>query len=271
MKKIASVLAVLGLSLACTAAAQAGGACCKSGQNAKAALAAGGSGCQSGQTAVAGTTATATGGKSAVAAGCCAGKANAKACTESDMPKLAYKVGDKTVTCPVEAKSLAAANETTPVRYVVGGKEYTDQLEANKAYATVLTSYMSDMLTVREAAAVEAKKCPVSGSTIEAAKPARFELASYTFENRPAAEKAAAAARDAASKVTMSYAVAGKTFHCSDEAKKACTGDTKVEYVIGDVKSCCDVLASVELAKARITAANQVLASATSKTTANRM
>lgn len=268
MRKLVSVLAVFGLSVACTAAAHAGGACCKSGQAAKASLASGGSSCQSGQTAVAGATAE---GKQVIAGACCASKKGSTACTETSMPQIAYKIGDKILTCPVEARSAASADDNAQVKYVVGGKEYDDQMSANKAYDVVLSSYIKDMVTVREVPASAEKKCPVSGSTIEKAQPAHFELATYSFPTREAAEKAAAEAKEAATKIRMSYAVADKTYSCPDEAKKACTGDAKVEYVVGDVKSCCDVLASIELSKARIAAASKAIADAAGKATASRM
>lgn len=242
MKRVLSWVSALGLVVGFAASAHAGGACCAS-------------------------KAKAADGK--VSAACCsANKASAIACTDSDVPKMGYKIGDKLVTCPMEAKSLAAKDANAKMLYVVADKDYADEMEATKAYAGVLSSYMDKMLVVREVAGCAAKTCPVTGKTLESAKPAHFELASFSYPTKDAAEKAAATARAAAEKVQMKYVVADKEFSCPDEAKKSITGNQKIEYVVGDSKTCCDTMASVELAKARIFAAQQALDATMPKTAA---
>ncbi|MDX2199134.1 MAG: hypothetical protein SF069_09205 [Phycisphaerae bacterium] len=185
------------------------------------------------------------------------------------MPKMAYKVGDKTVNCPDEAAKLAGANGT--MTFVVAGKDYSDKMAATKALGGELNNYYTNMLTVKETSACAAKTCPVTGKELAAAKPAMFALASYEFPNKSAAEKAAAAARAEAEKIQMKMMVDGKEYTCADSAKAACTSGKKMEYVVGDTKSCCDVMAGVELTKARIMAAQNVLATASkSPATASR-
>jgi hypothetical protein len=282
MKKVLSLAAAIGLSLSFAAVAQAGGACCKAQAGSEQTAAAGCCKAKAGaeqtaaadgccknkagaeQTAAAGAcckskaAATAAGAtctekaaasatcteKTAIAAKCCAVKGG-PTCVEG-MPKMGYRVGDKTVTCPDEARKLMSENKDAAISFVVGDKSYSDQAEATKAYGALLDSYLKDMLTVREIAA--------SGD-----KPVRYELAGFTYDCREKAEKAAAAARTAAEQVTMNYRVAGKTFHCPDEAKKAVNGDAQIEYVVGESVSTCNVRAGVDLARARIAAAMKAL------------
>lgn len=274
MRKLVSALAVLGFSAAFASIASAGGACCKA--KAEGASAAAGGSCSAKPTAAmasGGSCGTKTEGAAMASTGdkCCAtkGAAAMAACCASDMPKMAYKVGDKTVNCPDEAAKLAGANGT--MTFVVAGKDYTDKMAATKALGGELNNYYTSMLTVKETSACAAKTCPVTGKELAAAKPAMFALASYEFPNKSAAEKAAAAARAEAEKIQMKMVVDGKEYTCADSAKAACTSGKKMEYVVGDTKSCCDVMAGVELTKARIMAAQNVLATASkSPATASR-
>lgn len=276
MRKLVSALAVLGFSAAFASIASAGGACCKAKAEGASAAAAGGS-CSAKPAAAMASGGSCSGTKAAGAAmastgdKCCAtkGAAAMAACCASDMPKMAYKVGDKTVNCPDEAAKLAGADGK--MTFVVAGKDYTDKMAATKALGGELNNYYTNMLTVKETAACAAKTCPVTGKEMAAAKPAMFAVASYEFANKSAAEKAAAAARAEAEKIQMKMVVDGKEYTCSESAKAACTSGKKMEYVVGDTKSCCDVMAGVELTKARIMAAQNVLATASkSPATASR-
>lgn len=255
MKKVLSLAAAFGLSLSFAAAAQAGGACCQAKSAAQPAAAAGAACCKdkAGATAAGATcadkgaaaaSASCADKAGAVAAKCCATKGG-PTCVEG-MPKMGYRVGDKVVSCPDEARKLMAEHKDAKLAFVVGDKDYTDQAEATKAYGVVLDSYLNNMLTVREVAA--------AGN-----KPAHFELAGYSYGTREQADKAAAAAKMAAEKVTMNYRVAGKSYNCPDEAKKAATGEQQVEYVVGESTSTCNVMAGIDLTKARIAAANKAL------------
>lgn len=246
--------------------AKAAGGCCKGKEVAEK-----GGCCKDKQGAAAKAEGCSDKGATAVAGKCCASKGSlADSCQTTGMPLMGYKVGDKVVTCPDAAKELMAANKDAKVMYVVADKEYGDQMEAGKAYSTVLGSYYEKMLTVSEVAACAEQKCPVTGKTIAPAKAASYQLASYNFENKAAAEKAATAAKAAAEKINMTMLVDGKEYTCATSAKAACTDGKKIEYVVGDTKSCCDVMASVELYKARIQAAERVLASAANPQTASR-
>lgn len=241
-------------SACCKDKAEAGAACCKSkGGDATAAAS-----CKDKSQAVA-------------SASCCAKKGSASDnCMTSSMPRVAYKIGDKTLSCPDAAKELLAANSDAKMVYVVADKEYAEEADAQKAYSVVLTSYFDNMLKVQEVAATDAKTCPVTGKTIAPASKGAYKLASYEFGCPSDAEKAAKLARAEAEKVTMKMVVDGKEYGCPVSAKAACDGkDKKVEYVVGETKTCCDVLASVELAKARIAVAEKVIAQAATQSHAS--
>ena len=249
MKKLVCMLAAMGLT---AGLAYAGGESCK----ASAAAAKAGGSCTAASPAMAGDAKT---------GGCCATKGAKTAgmsCCATDMPTLTYKIGDKTTGCPADAKTIAAANPNAKMTYVVGGKDFNDMNEANKALSTALTGYYDSMLSVKDVAACSAKTCPVTGKELAPAKPAMFQVASYEFSNKDAAAKAAAAAREAGDKVMMTTLVDGKSYTCPTEAAAACKTGKNVEYVIGETKTQCNVMASVELAKARIAAAQQSLANA---------
>jgi hypothetical protein len=203
----------------------------------------------------------------------CAGKAGG-------MPKMSYKVGDQTLCCPTKAGELAQG-DATKIHYIVANKEYTDKAEATQAYQAALDGYLQSVTSVRFAVGDEVVTCPNAAQQMAKTKgeSVKFRVAAYTFADRAAAEKAAAAANDAAGQVTMKTVVNGKTYTCEKEAAAACAasgkschgeavakgdnasaGDAaKPEYVIGETKTNCAVTAKVELAKAKIAAAQQAL------------
>lgn len=204
----------------------------------------------------------------------CGGKAVA-----AGMPRMQYKVGDQTLCCTGKADELAKG-DAAKIRFVVADKEYTDKAEAMKAYQGELDSFLGTLTTVRYAVGKECVACPNAAQQMarEKGENVKFRVASYTYADRPAAEKAAKAASEAAEQVTMKTVVDGKTYTCEKEATAAaktggtCHGhgdaqttagksDAKgetgkgTEYVIGETKTCCPVTAKVELAKAKINAA----------------
>lgn len=181
----------------------------------------------------------------------------AKACSGKDaMPTMSYKVGDKSACCPNEAKTLAKGDEKA-IKYVVAGKEYTDKAEAMKAYGTQLTDYVGTMTTVRFVVGDECVACPMAAGEMakKSNKQVQFRVASATFDKKEDAEAAAKKAKEAADKVTMKMVADGKEVSC-DQAKDA----KGVEYVIGDMKTCCESTAKVELAKAKIKAISNAVA-----------
>jgi hypothetical protein len=202
-------------------------------------------------------------------AGCCASKlasgklgtcGNGKTLARA-IPAMRYQVGEKTTACPEEAKTLAAEAQAE-IQYVVGEKTIATEGEAKQAYAALLATHLEEMTTVKFAVGDECVACPVTAKSMakKSGKPMQFRLASYNFENEDAAKKAAEAARGAADKVTMKMVVGGKEFCCATTAATVAKADGKsVEYCVGEKRTACDVTASVELALAKINAAQGAL------------
>jgi hypothetical protein len=192
----------------------------------------------------------------------CHGKAMcAKGAVATDMPKMLYKVGDETTCCPKQADKLAGG-DSSKIRYVVAGKEYTKNEEALKAYATVLDEYLNSMQNVRFVVGEQCVSCPMAAQALAkgAGQPMKYRVAAITFAEKAKAETAAKLARAAAEKVQMTCVVDGQKYSCPKEAEQACAkSGKKAEYVVGDMKTNCPITAGVELAKARIDAARKAL------------
>lgn len=152
------------------------------------------------------------------------------------------------------------------------------------AYAVLLDGYLASMTTVKpageakasctaeqkaacttdqKASSGEKKACCTSGQNAKADSKdlaGKYVLASYTFDCKEKAEKAAAAARAAADKVSMKMVVGEKSFECPMSAAECAKSDGKpVQYVVGEAKTGCNKTAKVELAKAKINAAAQAI------------
>lgn len=268
--KFVSVLAAF--ALVATVQAYAGEGCCKSK-----AVAAAGEGqakagcCKAGESAAKGCCSAKL--ASADGKGACASKAGASCAVAcGSMPKMMYKVGDKTVCCPKEAADLVKGD--AKIEYVVADKTYTDKGEALVAYADVLDKHLAKITTVTYGVGDETMQCPMAAKDLASKmdKPVAYRVGTASFEDQAKADKAAKDAREAADKVKMVMTVDGKPVEgCPVDAKAtACKESKKVEYAIGEVKTECDKTARVELAKAKITAAVQQIASAATPSTAQK-
>jgi len=198
---------------------------------------------------------------------CCEGACPGQVALVTGMPLMKYKYGDQEACCSQQVEKLAAANKDVQVRFVVGDREYSDRNEALAAYEKSLSEYLNQMTTVRYQVGDKCVACPEEAQALakECGQDVRFRVASFTFADREQAEKAAAAARAAAEKVSMTYVVDGKEYACAHSAeklaqceaggaaKKACT------YRVAGKETNCRQTAAVELTKAQIVAAYKVL------------
>jgi hypothetical protein len=241
-----------------------------------------------------GTTAKSCCSKSQTAKACC-GKAKAdaqvactgKALVMSGAPLMTYKVGCETTRCPKQAGEWAAKCDKSNVVYVFNGTEYTCKMTASKAWTQALNEYMSQMTSVRYAVGDNCMACPNAAKRLAdtSGKKMKFRVASHTFDSKDDAARAAKLAREAASQVTMKMVIDGKEYSCCDTAYKqvadasSCSasgrktakagcdkaGGKRVvegkscEYVLGEMKTACRTTAELELAKARVAAAQQAL------------
>jgi hypothetical protein len=183
-------------------------------------------------------------------------------------PLMQYKVGDRTTRCPKQAAEWSKANDDLKVRYVVNETEYTDKAAALQAYQAALDEYLPKLSAVQYAVGDKCVACPLEAASLakETGSTVQYRVASFTFADRAQAERAAEAARTAADKVRMTCVVNGKEYACDKEAKHSCcakgseTTAKSCEYKVGEMKTCCETTAKVELTSARIIAAYQALA-----------
>jgi hypothetical protein len=161
------------------------------------------------------------------------------------LPQISYAVGEKKMCCPKAAEALAKESNGH-IHYVVADKEYHKESKAKMALVEVTEKFVADFC--------EPKKCSVSGTITVAGKKACCPTT---------AAQTAKLVKQAMDKVSMSYLVADQACHCPVEAKKlASDAGKQVEYVVGEQKTCCDVEARLNLARAKYKAAVQALAQA---------
>ena len=202
--------------------------------------------------------------KEAKSAAHCTVGAKAAAGKRLNMPAMQYVVGEKRTQCSDEAAKLAKAGEKT-IRFVVADKTFAEEGEAKKAYTKVLDEFLANMTRVQFAVGDECTACPLTAKSIAEKKGAkvRYRLASYTFDDKAKADKIAKLALDAAEKVQLTLAVGTESYQCPVTAKEAAqSAGKKLEYCVGEKRTACQVTAKVELAKAKINAANAVIAKA---------
>jgi hypothetical protein len=183
------------------------------------------------------------------------------------MPVMSFKVGDKATCCPDEAAKLAKTDGKA-IKYIVLDKEYAEQPEAMKALSTALSDHFQRITTVQFVVGDQCMQCPMSAMSVaqKNGKKVQYRVASFTFDEKEKADKAVAAAREAAAKISMKVLQDGKEVACNQakscDPTKSCpaAGGSKseakpVEYVIGETKTCCPLTADVELQRAKILAA----------------
>jgi hypothetical protein len=227
-----------------------------------------------------------------------------KALAASGMPVMHYKVGEKTTCCPKAAAEMAKADDAT-IKYVVNETEYTNNSEALQAYAKVLDEYLGTLTSVRYAVGDKCVNCPMAAAALakDSGETVKYRVASFTFADKAAADKAADAARTASEKVEMTMVVDGQETKCDAAAKATChksaddatasktcdksahdatakktcdksadgaTAAKTCEYRVGDTKTCCAATAKVELAKARIETAQKALEEIAAKDTSGK-
>lgn len=200
--------------------------------------------------------------KSAAVPACCSGQNSALAKARATVPAVKFQVGEKTTCCPDEAKELAKG-DAKAIKFVVGEKKFDDRSAANEELARALDAFMNDSMNVKYAVGSECVACPMEAGSLakKNGEKVQYRVAAFNFADESAATKAISAAKEAAGKVEMKMMVGDKCFECPASAGDAAKSAGKsVEYVIGEKRTCCPVEGKVELAKARIDAAFEVLA-----------
>lgn len=201
---------------------------------------------------------------------CCGSDVIAK--YKLDVPAMKYKVGDKTVCCPGEATELVKATKDAKMMYVVGEKSYECEMEAKKAYATELNSYLDNMMSVKYAVGDECTHCPMTAKDMakKCGKDVKYRVSAFDFNNQESADEAVKHAKTAVEKVHLVNRVGDKETTCCQTAAKMAKEEGKpVEYCVGKTKTECEVTAGVNLALAKIEAAVAALAKDAAPASAN--
>ncbi len=155
---------------------------------------------------------------------------------------MTYKVGEEMPCCSESAAALAKKSEM-PVHFVVGEKTYEAKEAAFTALVEQTESFVNDFVTPC--------KCEVSGTTKIAGKACNCPV-----EAGKTAELVSAAAKN----VQMTYAVGEETCNCPTKAAEmAKTSGAKKEYVVAGEKTCCEMTARLNLARAKYKAAVEAL------------
>lgn len=165
------------------------------------------------------------------------------------LPRMTYRVGEENTCCSESAAALASQH-SLPVHFVVAEKTYEDKQAAYTALVTETESFVNEFVTP--------SKCEVSGKT---------SLAGQSCDCPVTSAKYAEQVKAAVNAVSMSYKVGDATCNCPNQAASMATkSDEKVEYVVGDQCTSCELTARMNLAHARYKAAvaaiNQAMAPA---------
>jgi hypothetical protein len=154
------------------------------------------------------------------------------------LPKMTFVVGEEKTCCPDAATELAKTSDGC-VKYAVADETFDCQATAHRALVETTEKFVSTF--------VEPKTCSQSGLT---------SVAGNQFQCDQAAKQCSTVARSAMDNVRMTYLVGEKSCHCPNEAKQlAETSGDPIVYVVDDQKTCCDLTARLNCARAKYKAA----------------
>ena len=199
------------------------------------------------QTCPSSTTAKATSADGCPAGGCgtACGAACGKDCKDcpitaamNQLPKMTFTVGEEKTCCPTTAAELAK-KAGSAIHYCVADKTYEDESAAKLALVEATEKFVADFS--------EPKVCKDSGTVTIAGKQLCCEQAAAQTQQ---------VVKTAMEKVQLTYLVGEKACSCPIEAKQlATTSGEPTVFVVGEEKTCCDVTARLNLARAKYKAA----------------
>ncbi|MFQ5463720.1 MAG: hypothetical protein ACE5E5_13975 [Phycisphaerae bacterium] len=184
----------------------------------------------------------------------------------ASMPHMTFQVGDETTDCPKAAAAMAEEAKK-PIAYVVADEKFDNEAKATVKLASLLDAELEKIGTVQYSVKGKCTACPMTAKSMakKAGAKMMYRVAGWDFADRAAADKAAKAATEAASKVAMEYKVGDETFGCPKKAgaRTAESGKT-MTYVVGDEETCCSTQAKILVVRAKARAMVQAAASLTS-------
>ncbi len=188
------------------------------------------------------------------------------------MPRMVYQIGDQKLKCPKSAAKLAK-EKNLPIKYVVGDQTFSDKAKALDAYAGMLEKYYDELLTVKYAVGGKCVSCPNAAAEMakQKGKKVCYQVGSFCFKDRAAAEKAAKMARATGDKVTMKIMVGNEAFDCPVHAAESAKAKGKsVTYCVGKLNTTSETVAKIQLQISRIKAAIDEIAKCGGKQVASR-
>lgn len=196
--------------------------------------------------------------------GCCKAKtasAESSGCSKSKSVALASAKADKSEGCSKSKKAALASSEKSESGCSKSKKAALASSEKSESGCSKSKAALAkaEGKSCASACKKESFACVSKEEYAKAMKTdgAKFIVLARSFDSYDAAAKARDAAMDAVKVVKMSYIVEGKEVDCSSKicpmAKKA----GKVEYVIGETKTNCEVMARISMAKAQFEAAKK--------------
>lgn len=162
-----------------------------------------------------------------------------KACCSKDASVAS--AGGKT--CHSEATATMAKGEGKTCSHAT--KAATASAEKSDSKGCCKNGAKTEQASLAKA---EGKACCQSGKGV------KFTVAGRTFDKWDDAVKAREQAIASTKKVSMQYVVDGKTVSCSSEVCPKAKAAGKVQYVVGDAKTNCEIEARINLAKAQFDA-----------------
>ena len=158
------------------------------------------------------------------------------------LPQAMFVVGDKTVNCPKTAAAIAKKSGGN-VKFLIAGKKFKKQAEAMEALADATESFVSTF--------ADPIVCEKTGTiTVAGQKACCPDTATKTSKSL----------KVAMSKVKMSYVVGDKRCGCPNKAEQIAKDTGKAtEFVVGEVKTPCNIMARIHLARAKYKAAVESL------------
>ena len=162
-----------------------------------------------------------------------------------ELPKMTYTVGEESVCCANAAAELAEESGD-PIVYVVGENTFTEKEPAMVSLVETTEAYVDEFITPC--------KCDVSGVT---------KIAGQSCNCPVDAGNKAELVSTAVADVKMTYAVGEESCNCPNKAAALAKSTGEKEfYIVGEEKTCCEMTARLNLARAKYKAAVQALASA---------
>ena len=165
----------------------------------------------------------------------------------ASMPSMSYRVGEFESHCKYTA--TAKAEETkAALTFVVDGKAYDSNGDAEVALASLLTDRANEMSEVKLTVGDQTFACPHAAQGVADKSNAKvgYQLAGFDFSDKDKANKLADKLRETISSAAVTVKADGKTVSCAKSARAA--GKT-VTYVVGDEETPCEKHAKLLLAQ----------------------